>query len=198
MIYNKYWRYKMIEKITNHDEIIRILKMDKPYFNEHDFLEILKLKFATIYRSLKTNRTNLFNEYFTDDFYVSLLKNKQKIFMLNDDIDFVSIQRCMVREYSQTDTTIELKVEMFLFYIDYMSNNKENYDKTKKRYFDKAYRLTIVVPFDEKSKKNETTCPKCGGHLKKNLIKRCFVCNYCQYERFIDYDDWKISNIEQI
>lgn len=188
----------MIDNITNHDEIIRLLKMDKPYFNEHEFLEILKLKFATLYRSLKSNHTNFANTFCTKSFSKKLIENKNTILMLEDDIDFVSIQRCVIRNYTQTDTAIELRVDIFLFYIDYMLNNKENADPHKKKYFDNAYQVTICIPFGEKAQKSETICPNCGGHLKKNVLRRCYVCDYCQFEKFIDYDDWKISNIKSI
>ncbi len=188
----------MIEEIYGQDEIVRILRMEKPYFNEDDFEENMKTKFSTLYRSLKNNHTDYLDDLCTKDYIGKLLKNKEKILMLDDDIDFINAQNITIRKYRQKNDYIEIDFDLFVFYIDYMKNNKSNSHPTKKKYFDKAYSVTLRIPYLNGKKIVESTCPKCGGHLIKDTIRRKYTCEYCKYEKFMDYSDWKICNIQEI
>lgn len=180
------------------DNIIIRIQKEKIYFNSSKFIDVAKMKLSILYRLLKSNHFNELNNVCTDVFCKELRKKNNSILNMDEEIDFINVQRGLIKDFRHYKDYDEIDVSFLTMYIDYMCNNDIHFDKSRRRYFNNVYLVTFQVPLVDKYSVDNNICPQCGGHQKKMVSQSIYVCDYCNYQRFINYEDWKISDIKEV
>ena len=181
---------------TVDDKIDRI-KMDMPYFNKEKFLDVVRLKMVNLYKALK-NEDDLFLDNIVDSGYLSELKgNKLELFEFGE-VDFLTIHGRRIVEYRKKDGYSEIEVMLNAVHIDYMNNNIVDYHPSKKKYIEDRYILTLKSSSYLVTNENQNKCDRCGATMQKERGMSIYRCEYCGNTKFIEYEDWKISNIKRV
>ena len=178
------------------EQVMMEIKYGRPSFVKEDFLEMVSKKIMAIYNSLRENRFEIVKNFCTDSMTEKLKHHSADIFTIQSEIDFIAIQGKRIRDYRRINSFEQIDVEMDIYYIDYMNNNKEDYHPTHRKYMEQLYKITFQSNlYDDNLKNNRYMCEGCGATMKKRPGLKMYVCEYCGNMKTVEYDDWKINEI---